>query len=214
MVTSPASILRSDPGYRFDFCGGELAIDFTNTGSRGADSVDHLRTFGDLMAWAEARTVVTPEQARRLRRTAGQRPPAARAALASALELREALYRVITAAAGNRTAADADLAILNAHVRRTFSRMRLTPARARLELTMDDGPPASLADAVLTPIVRAAVDLLTSDGIARVRQCADASCAWLFLDTTRNRTRRWCDMKACGNRSKVRRFRVRNPDSP
>jgi predicted RNA-binding Zn ribbon-like protein len=40
-----------------------------------------------------------------------------------------------------------------------------------------------------------------------VRLCADASCAWLFLDTTRNRTRRWCDMKECGNRNKVRRFR-------
>jgi predicted RNA-binding Zn ribbon-like protein len=56
-------------------------------------------------------------------------------------------------------------------------------------------------------VVRAASDLLTSDALARVRQCADGSCAWLFLDTTRNRTRRWCDMKACGNRNKVRRFR-------
>jgi predicted RNA-binding Zn ribbon-like protein len=49
--------------------------------------------------------------------------------------------------------------------------------------------------------------LLTSDALARVRLCADTSCAWLFLDTTRNRTRRWCDMKECGNRNKVRRFR-------
>ena len=57
------------------------------------------------------------------------------------------------------------------------------------------------------PVVRAAVDLLTTDVLERVRVCADDSCAWLFVDTTRNRTRRWCDMKVCGNRNKVRRFR-------
>jgi len=77
----------------------------------------------------------------------------------------------------------------------------------RLELTTEDAGTGSVADPILTPVVRAAVELLTSADIARVRTCADGSCAWLFLDTTRSRTRRWCDMKSCGNRSKVRRFR-------
>ena len=44
---------------------------------------------------------------------------------------------------------------------------------------------------------------------ALIGACADDTCGWLFLDTTRNRTRRWCVMKECGNRSKVRRFRER-----
>ena len=52
-----------------------------------------------------------------------------------------------------------------------------------------------------------AVDLLTSPDVERVRTCAAAACAWLFLDTTKNRARCWCDMKTCGNREKVRRFR-------
>jgi len=78
----------------------------------------------------------------------------------------------------------------------------------RLELTTEDAGTGSVADPILTPVVRAAVELLTSADIARVRTCADGSCAWLFLDTTRSRTRRWCDMKSCGNRSKVRRFRA------
>jgi predicted RNA-binding Zn ribbon-like protein len=219
MVTA-GSTLRSEPEYPFDFCGGQLAIDFTNTvGSRGGAPEEHLRTFGDLAAWAEARGILPRARATRLRREAAGRPAAARAALGRALELREALYRVIEAAAATRRPAPADLAIVNAQVRATFSRMQLGGRRSRsvsekcehapgLELTTGDAGTESVADPILTPVVRAAVELLTSADIARVRTCADGSCAWLFLDTTRSRTRRWCDMKSCGNRSKVRRFRA------
>jgi len=218
MVTSE-STLRSEPDYTFDFCGGQLAIDFTNTvGSRGGAPEEHLRTFGDLVAWAEARGILPRAGAARLRRAAAGRPAAACAALGRALELREALYRVIEAAAATGRPAPADLAIVNAQVRETFSRMRLSGRRTRsvsencehaprLELTTEDAGTEYVADPILTPVVRAAVELLTSADIARVRTCADLSCAWLFLDTTRSRTRRWCDMKSCGNRSKVRRFR-------
>jgi predicted RNA-binding Zn ribbon-like protein len=85
--------------------------------------------------------------------------------------------------------------------------MQWADQRSRLELTDDGSGTAAMAEPILRPVIRAAVELLTSDEILRVRTCADDSCAWLFLDTTRNRTRRWCDMKVCGNRSKVRRFR-------
>jgi predicted RNA-binding Zn ribbon-like protein len=208
MVT-PDSVHRSEPDYQFDFCGGQLAIDFTNTvGNRGDDAPEeHLQTFGDLMAWAEARGVLTRTGAQRLRRAAARRPGAARAALADTLLVREALYRVIAAASAARPPAAADLAVVNAHVKETFSRMQWADQRSRLELTDEESPAASFGDTILRPVIRAAVELLTSDEISRVRTCADDSCAWLFLDTTRNRTRRWCDMKVCGNRSKVRRFR-------
>jgi predicted RNA-binding Zn ribbon-like protein len=61
---------------------------------------------------------------------------------------------------------------------------------------------------MLVPVVRSAVELLTSDAASRIGRCADEGCAWLFLDTTRSGTRRWCDMKSCGNRNTVRRFRA------
>src|SRR6266852_8331969 len=131
MVTGESS-LRSEPDYTFDFCGGQLAIDFTNTvGSRGGAPEEHLRTFGDLAAWAEARGILPRARATRLRREAAGRPAAARAALGRALELREALYRVIEAAAATRRPAPADLAIVNAQVRATFSRMQLGSRRSR-----------------------------------------------------------------------------------
>jgi predicted RNA-binding Zn ribbon-like protein len=93
---------------------------------------------------------------------------------------------------------------VNQHVADTFKNAALAPAGDRFSLeTRAD----VWLDPVTRPVIRAAVDLLTSDSLKHVGRCADDSCAWLFLDTTRSRTRRWCDMRVCGNRNKVRRFR-------
>jgi len=59
--------------------------------------------------------------------------------------------------------------------------------------------------APLRPVVRSAAELLTSDLVDRVRECHGDDCTWLFLDQSRNRSRRWCSMESCGNRAKVRR---------
>jgi predicted RNA-binding Zn ribbon-like protein len=58
-------------------------------------------------------------------------------------------------------------------------------------------------------IAHSALQLLLSDALARVRACGADSCRWLFLDTSKNHTRRWCNMKVCGNRAKARRFQER-----
>jgi predicted RNA-binding Zn ribbon-like protein len=67
-------------------------------------------------------------------------------------------------------------------------------------------PMTSSLSAMLRPIARAAADLLTSSDLALVRTCASPTCQWFFLDTSKNHHRRWCSMKQCGNRAKVRRF--------
>ena len=201
-------VTRSESDYAWDFCGGQLAIDFTNTvGSRGSEPEEHFGTYGDILSWAETRGVIGRTEAQRLRQDAARRPAAARDALAEAVALREALYRVIAATASGRKPAPADLASVNAQVPTSFAGAHLEPDRGRLALAFDPPGRSRLAEPILTPVVRAAIDLLTGDAAARVRLCADESCAWLFLDTTRNRTRRWCVMKECGNRNKVRRFR-------
>ena len=199
------SPLRSDPESAGDFCGGHLAVDFTNTvGDRGTQPVEHLNTFGDVVAWAEARRVLSKSAAAALRHRAAAEPEAARRAWRSAVAFREALYSVLSAVAARRGPRAADLETLNASVRATYQRAALAPAgdRFALDTAGDEG-----LDAVLGAVVRAAVDLLTSDAVSQVGLCADDTCLWLFLDTTRSRTRRWCDMKSCGNRNKVRRFR-------
>lgn len=196
---------RSEPDYPFDFCGGHLAVDFTNTvGNRGDDREEHFNSFCDVVAWARARGVVTRGAAAALLRKAAVDPAGARRAHLRAIELREALYRVLDAAAGQRRPRPADLAVLNARVSATFEGATLSPSGSGFTL---DTPRQPGLDDVWRPVVRAAVDLLTSDALGHIGRCADDSCAWLFLDTTRSRTRRWCDMKSCGNRNKVRRFR-------
>jgi predicted RNA-binding Zn ribbon-like protein len=203
-------VTRSQPGYVWDFCGGHAAIDFTNTvNSRGGEPGEHFNVYGDVLSWAEARGVLTRAQTQRLAAAAAREPGRARLALAELVALREAIYRVLAAAAAGRRAAAADLAALNGAVAAAFAHARLA-AHARAFTLEFDAPSAdSLTQPIAAPIARAAAALLTTDAVTHVRRCADASCAWLFLDTTRSGTRRWCDMKVCGNRSKVRRFRAR-----
>jgi len=196
---------RSEPDYTFDFCGGQLAVDFTNTvGNRGSGRDEHLHTFGDIVAWAEAREVISRSAAAALRQRAAADPAAARRAWRSAIAFREALYNILAAASAGKRAKPADLAVVNQQVAETFNGAALAPAGERFSL---ETAAQEWLDPVLRPVVRAAVDLLTSDALTRVRSCADEACAWLFLDTTRSGTRRWCDMRSCGNRAKVRRFR-------
>src|SRR5256885_4444409 len=97
------TVTRSEPGYLWDFCGGHLAIDFTNTvGSRGSAPEEHFNVYADVVSWAEARGVIGRAEAQRLRQDAARRPAAAAEALASVVALRESLYRVIAAAASGR----------------------------------------------------------------------------------------------------------------
>jgi predicted RNA-binding Zn ribbon-like protein len=204
MVTDP---VRRTEDYAFDLSGGRLCLDFANTvGDRGTDQPsEHLGSYGDFIAWAEQAGATTARAARGLLRAAGAQPAGARRVLADAIRLREALYRVFAAVASGRTPRAPDLAIVNVALPAAFGHSRLVPSPGGFTLAADveDGDLA----APLTPVVRSAVDLLVSPEVDRVRTCAAAACAWLFLDATRNRARRWCDMKTCGNREKVRRFR-------
>ena len=68
--------------------------------------------------------------------------------------------------------------------------------------------PLSL-DTPLWPVARSAAELLTSSELSALRLCASDRCAWLFLDTSRNGSRRWCSMRTCGNRAKARRHHAR-----
>jgi predicted RNA-binding Zn ribbon-like protein len=65
---------------------------------------------------------------------------------------------------------------------------------------------AADAEAPALLLAQRALELLIGDEPPRLHTCASDTCRWLFLDTSKNRTRRWCDMKICGNRAKARRY--------
>jgi len=188
----------------FELTGGALCLDFVNTiDNRPVGPTELLNTYGDLVAWAEQTGVLSPELAGTLRTEATQRPDAAAAALDGARTLREAAHAVLTAAVTGAAAPADSLGMLEAAVPPSLARRRLvqTATGFEWEWAYDD----AALDGLLAPVVESAATLLTSPDLSRVRECEAERCGWLFLDRSRNRSRRWCDMSVCGNRAKVRR---------
>lgn len=62
---------------------------------------------------------------------------------------------------------------------------------------------------VMAEVAASFARTLTEGEPARVRICENPDCLWFFYDDTRNRTKRYCEDKTCGNLMKVRRFRAR-----
>jgi predicted RNA-binding Zn ribbon-like protein len=124
--------------------------------------------------------------------------------VARARALREAIYRIFRAAVQHWEAAPDDLEVLNRELSRARAHEALVADGRRVGYAWkSDGE----LDRLLWPVARSAAELLTGELLARVSQCGGDDCHWLFLDTSKNRSRRWCDMADCGNRAKVRRFR-------
>jgi predicted RNA-binding Zn ribbon-like protein len=198
------------PANTVKLVGGRLCLDFANT--VGWHASDHpserLRSYADLVAWSQQAGIVTDHEAQRLMEEAVHRPEAAAAVLDQAITLREGIYRIFSAVAGGRQLAADDLALLNAALTEALGHLRVVPSADGFKWAWASEQGA--LDRMLWPVVRSAAELLTEGELSRVRECAGDVCGWLFVDTSRNRSRRWCDMQDCGNVAKVRRFRARH----
>ena len=123
--------------------------------------------------------------------------------LQRAINLREALYRIFQVVAQGSSPEKSDLSTLNTEFSLAMGRACIVSAEDSFTVDWTDKEKA--LDRMLWTIARSAADLLTSEGLDDVRVCAADDCNWLFLDTSKNHSRRWCDMKSCGNRAKVRK---------
>jgi predicted RNA-binding Zn ribbon-like protein len=197
--------------------GGHLSLDFANTLEwRGsARERDWLTGYEALVAWALRAGAVDGREAEELRAYADWAPGSAAEVLAEARALREAVYRVAAASAAGEMPEAADVEALNT---------RLAPLLGETRLSATAGAtagasPAGLVPAwggasddlarVLWPVARSAFDLLSGAAAGRLRECAGGDCHWLFLDRSKNGSRRWCAMSNCGNLAKARRHRAR-----
>jgi predicted RNA-binding Zn ribbon-like protein len=213
MSDSPSGTER-----QFELLGGRLCLDFANTvgGTRQWGPNDHLPDYATLVSWGRQAGAVSEPVARRLLAAARRRPEDARAVLAEAIALREAICATFLAFAQGREPRAADLALVSDALGRALSHRRIRRgAGACCALSWEDAPEA--LDAVLWPVAASAAELLVSgDELARVRVCGlyeSRECGWLFVDDTRSHTRRWCSMKDCGNRAKARRHYRRARDA-
>jgi predicted RNA-binding Zn ribbon-like protein len=185
--------------------GGALCLDFLNTldDRFTSEPKELLKTYVDLARFAEDTGILSASEVDRLFTRSQLSPEEAQDALSAAIEMREAMYVVFWAKVNKKPAPRSELIKLNQFVQAAARHAQLVEVGGRFEWKFEE---AVNFDAPLWPIARSAADLLASDQLALVRPCAAASCLWLFLDTSKNHRRRWCDMTKCGNRAKVQRF--------
>jgi predicted RNA-binding Zn ribbon-like protein len=182
-----------------------LCLDFVNTVDHRHSPdrfADHLRTYSDLLSFAAQTSMFSSPELTQLERAAARNLAEARRVLRRAVELRETIYRIFSGLAAGRHPQADDLRLLDRHAQAAVRHMRLQRANGGFRWQW---PPMLALDAPLWRIAKSAADLLTSTETPAVRECAAETCGWLFVDRSRNRARRWCDMKVCGNRVKARR---------
>ena len=182
---------------------GDPALDLVNTvgDDRVPDPLDHYESFAE---WAARVGAIDETTARRLATRGRERPARAERALAEARELRavmDAVFRPLAKGAGGPS--QEALARLVALAGAAVERGRLEAADGGFRLVWG----GDHLERPLWPLAAAALDLLRSGPLDRLKACE--GCPWLFLDTSRNRSRHWCTMDDCGSRSKMRRYRAR-----
>ncbi len=185
----------------FVFVGNHRALDFVNTevAVEGAPR-DLLTDLPDLVDWLARAGALDAASARTaLSRWGGRRQGAA--LVAAARSLRSALRRLADAWAAGKPAPRAVVARVNELLARGAGTSRLVAAADGAGFTVERGLRLEEAEDVLVPIAEAAADLLCHADPGRVRRCAHPACVLYFLDGTKNGTRRWCDMRTCGNRT-------------
>lgn len=199
---------------KFEFVGGQLALDFVNTASRRDVGPLHerLHSYGDLVEWASLARALPDCTPGELNKAAAAHPRVAEKVLHEARELRESLYRIFRAFAtgiDTVTPPQEDMARLNEIFRRANMHRTLCciSPNAHRAPTFDwkwDEAGAEL-DRVLWPIALSAAELVTVGDPQRIKECGGDNCNWLFLDASKNRSRRWCTMEDCGSKVKAKR---------
>jgi predicted RNA-binding Zn ribbon-like protein len=179
--------------------GGHLCLDFANT----LVGINDTRPYDAL---------TSPEEYRVFARRNGLEvsTDGGEAALRRARELRASLVVILRAVASSAVVPERAVSHLGRVVRKSFDDRALVPRPGGVEWRQA----VFDLDAVTKRIAAEAVRLLESKDAERVRQCGGERCGWFFLDTSRNGKRRWCSMRYCGNRAKVRRHRHEAADTP
>ena len=214
---------RTDVGEPFQrFNGGWLALDFVNTvaawhsaddvgqdhGARTSIRGERLSSYARLVEWSQLQRLIGDGTAQALLEAASDDPGEAHAVLDRARSLRLALFHLFRRGAHGKSPSERELLALNREITRLRRGEALAPSDRGISWVWRSD--RAELEALLWFPLRSCLELLTSpDLVHRLRQCAGPDCGWLFLESTRGRPRRWCDIRDCGNVAKVRAYRDR-----
>lgn len=204
------SALSQGRAGRLPLVAGPLCLNFTNTASGRGDAThqDHLQHYNDLLAWVLHAGALPADIVEDLAELARRKPAAARRVLAKAVALREALHAIGSAISAHQTPPAAAVTALDRALAQAAQAGRLDWDGRKFSWGIALRP--LQLDLPLRPILRSAGEVLLTAPMDRLKTCAGQHCGWLFLDETRNGTRRWCEMEVCGSRAKMRRYRRRH----
>ena len=189
---------------KFYLVGNNLSVDFVNTRIReNGATKELLESFDDLIAWAAMANLSNLSQAKALLQDWSGRPKAAQV-LKLALNFRETLREMILDAERGAAIKPAVVQAINMIMKAEngYAEVVRTDEGFEKRFRADFSDPGQL----LAPIAEAAADLLCYGNLAYLKKCEGADCVLHFYDTTKNHSRRWCNMAACGNRAKVTAF--------
>lgn len=191
----------------FELVGGALCLDFANTASavRTDHPRDDLKDYFGLLTWSRQSGVVNRSKASGLEKAARRRARERERVWRRALKLRRAIYEIFSAVATRKAAPASGLEVLNEELLDSARKTVIVQEKSGFELQLVPEECGLLMP--LHAVARDAARLLTSRHLQEVRECHAPTCSWLFLDRTRNHSRRWCDMTVCGNRMKQVRHR-------
>jgi predicted RNA-binding Zn ribbon-like protein len=208
----------------FRIVGGHPALDLVNTVTPrlrgGTPEHDYLTSPAELLAWSRRIELIDTRDHSAIEGTWRSAPELAEKALRATLEIREAAYDVLSGkASGAVVAPDGVKRSLGTALERLMLRWSAASARSMLIPAPETDDPRSqgVADlvvgtspALLIPdrLVVSAVDLVRTVELRQLRACPveQGGCGWLFLDRSRNGSRRWCAMEDCGTRAKIRKL--------
>ena len=187
-----------------DLVGGALCLDVANSvdGRVLEVPLDYLTTYADLVDWVTRAGGLSSGEADAVLALADADPDAAAQELVRARALREAVFALFH---GHATHGAADTAAVQEAYTDALGHGRLEPTADGMRWTWE--PDLALPR---WRVAQSAIDLATSGSLGRVKACASQDgCQYLFVDTSKNGSRRWCSMTDCGNQAKSKRLTAR-----
>jgi predicted RNA-binding Zn ribbon-like protein len=191
---------------RFDLTAGCLCLDFANTVDKRLSSnpEDKLSGYEELVTFGKQTGVFSLSEFRKLQREGRQDKSEASILFKQAVDLREMVFRILSPVAAGREVSEADAGALNDALKKLNAGSLVVPGPGQVAWRWVEK--SNGVARLLGRIVRSAVEVLTSDDIERVKQCGAEKCCWLFMDRSRSRNRRWCEMRTCGSQHKSKAY--------
>jgi predicted RNA-binding Zn ribbon-like protein len=194
-----------------DLVAGVLCLDFVNTidprvvTDDGTIPRNYLTSYHELIAWGQHTEILSASQGQRLLKEAPHHPEDVQQTLEQAMMLRETIYKIFFAISQHHEVSSDALETLKNVYAQAIHHADLSAVEEGFGFLWHHQPPDFMSP--LWPIALSAMELLLRGERQRIKECPSASegCGWLFYDTSKNNSRRWCSMRTCGMQSKDRR---------